>query len=498
MALTTAQAAGYLNETLEALGNDYRIDTTSDATLTEGFQTVGAFPPALKSNILDMQMLILVQRTYDSMFSESKNPTRRFWRNAIDYGSGIRETFLKLIEAEDGYWAEDFDGADDDTVALNVAKDLVKFKKDDLINKIHPVNHKFRVKMSMSDLEYAKVFTPQGYADFVGRKYANLQASAEAKLMDIAIATMKQMVDDSKIVFHTGFDVNTPNGVTSFVEALNTVSDGMETLADAYNYDGVRTTSNADDVYLVTTPELFNRIKSRGYANAFNLQEYINKNKIIMLPAGTDLGKHAGRSVGAMLIDVRAILMAVKYWEVMPFIVSNSDYRNTFLKVQLASDYNEFFNAVAFVTGDVDFFTDAQQGYATIMVSGEVYDPSTTTPVTINGKRMYEYAIMEYDKWDDLEFASTVSYAIQVPVGSYVETMYDGSYTTASMLKAIGFASGQTCVTFPIKVDNTPVHYEDRPNPIGFYVTADMVSFEFSNTSASGGLGGLGGVQGEV
>lgn len=358
MALTTAQAAGYLNETLEALGNDYRIDTTSDATLTTGFQTVGAFPPALKSNILDMQMLILVQRAYSSMFTESKNPTRRFWRNAVDYGGGIRETFLKLIETEDGYWAEDFDGTDDDATALNVARDLVKFKKDDVINKIHPVNKKFRVKMSVSDLEYAKVFTPTGYAEFIGQKYANFQQSAEAKLQDIAIGIMKEMISAGHIVTKTGYDLSNPNGVTTFVEALNTTSDGMTTLTDIYNYDGVRTTSDPEDIYLVTTPELFNRIKSRGYANAFNLQEYINKNKIIMLPAGTALGTDStGKAIGAMLVDVRSILLAVKYWEVMPFIISNTDYRNTFLKVQLVTGYTEFFNAVAFVTGDVDYFT---------------------------------------------------------------------------------------------------------------------------------------------
>lgn len=358
MALTTAQAAGYLNETLEALGNDYRIDTTSDATLTTGFQTVGAFPPALKSNILDMQMLILVQRAYSSMFTESKNPTRRFWRNAVDYGGGIRETFLKLIETEDGYWAEDFDGTDDDATALNVARDLVKFKKDDVINKIHPVNKKFRVKMSVSDLEYAKVFTPTGYAEFIGQKYANFQQSAEAKLQDIAIGIMKEMISAGHIVTKTGYDLSNPNGVTTFVEALNTTSDGMATLTDIYNYDSVRTTSDPEDIYLVTTPELFNRIKSRGYANAFNLQEYINKNKIIMLPAGTALGTDStGKAIGAMLVDVRSILLAVKYWEVMPFIISNTDYRNTFLKVQLVTGYTEFFNAVAFVTGDVDYFT---------------------------------------------------------------------------------------------------------------------------------------------
>lgn len=473
MAITTTQAASYLNETLERLGNDYRIDTTSDTTLTEGFKTVGAFPPALKSNILDMQMLILVQRAYSSMFTESKNPTRRFWRDAVDYGGGIRETFVKLIEAEDGYWAEDFDGTDDDTLSQNIAKDLVKFKKDDVINKIHPVNKKFRIKMSVSDLEYAKVFTPEGYAAFVDRKFANFQESAEAHLMDIAIDVMKDMVANSHVIFNAGHDLNTASGVTSFVEALNSTSDGMSTLSSAFNFDGVRTSSNPDDIYLVTTPDLFNRIKSRGYANAFNLQQYINNNKVIMLPAGTDLGEHDGKSVGAMLVDYRSILLAVKYWEVMPFIVSNTDYRNTFLKAQLVTGYTEFFNAVAFITGDVDFFTDAQQGYATMFVTGYSRMIYGLNPTTINGKLIKEYAIAYPESYNPL--GNTLDFIIQVPVGSVIEADYIGGGTNAG-LYSIGFTSGNT-INIPPKADGAPF---DETYHMAFYVTADMASLVFS------------------
>lgn len=450
MAITATQGAQYLNETLKSLGYDYQIDTTSDATLTAGFQAVGAFPPNMLDNILNMQMKILVQRAYSSMFNESKNPTRRFWRDAVDYGAGIQETFLKLVEAEDGYWASDFDGTDDDSLAGEISRDLVSFKKDEVINKIHPVNKKFRIKMSVSDLEYAKVFTPNGYADFVGTKYANFQQSAEAKLMNLAIDTIKEMVTNKHIVFKTGFDVNTANGVTTLVESLNSTSDGMETLADIYNYDGVKTTSRKEDLYLVTTPELFNRIKSRGYANAFNLQEYINDNKIIMLPAGTDLGTgENGKAIGAILLDYRAVLMAVKYWEVQPFIVANTDYRNTFLKVQLVAGYTEFFNAVAFETGDVDFFTDAQQGYAIWQIEYEanaVIAHAIGEFCKINGKPLTDYAIGD----------STSVNTVEIPVGSLVELSIGtaGSVTaqgfalndlmTTNMFFGIGFAAGET------------------------------------------------------
>lgn len=504
MALTTAQAAGFLNETLTKLGNDYQIDTTSDSTITEGFKTVGAFPPALKSNLLDMQTLILVQRAYSSMFTESKNPTRRFWRDAIDYGGGMRETFIKLIEAEDSYWAEDFDGSEaDDTLADTISRDLVKFKKDEVINKVHPVNKKFRIKMSISDLEYAKVFTPDGYASFVDRKMATFQESAEAHLMDIAISVMKDMVENNHIIFNSGHELNTANGVTTFVEALNTTADGMATLSDTFNFDGVRTTSSPDDLYLVTTPEVFNRIKSRGYSNAFNLAEYENKNKIIMLPAGTSLGTHEGKSVGAMLVDYRAILLAVKYWEVQPFIVGNTDYRNTFLKAQLVTGYTEFFNAVAFVTGDVDFFTDAQQGYATIMVSGYAHnytDPGLKSHTTfINGKRLTEYMISK-DQRPLVEATDNDNwtFAIQVPVGSLLE-YYDRDYYEGYPIefRSIDLLGGGV-IEMRAKRNNI---IDGFPTKMELYITKDMYAFEFVNSGSSGGGlggGGLSGIQGET
>ena len=366
MAITVQQAAGYLNETLGKLGYDYRIDTTNDTTLEAGFKEVGAFSPAMLDNIVSMQMKILKTRVYTAMFTESKNPMRRFFRDAVDYGGGIQEIYMKLIKAEDGYWAH-ADMTNDEADAI--ARDLVSFKDDDVINKIHPVNFKFRVKMSISDLEVSKLFTPQGYADFLGQKYSNFQQSAEAKLQEIGIAKIKEMVAAGKCKFETGLDLSTPNGVTSTVERINTVSDGMQTLNALYNYDGVETTTDFDNLYLVVTPKFINRLRSRGYANAFNLEEYRAKNRLIMLPAGTSIGTDStGKEIGCMLIDYRSILIAIRYWEVKPFIVSNTDYRNTFMNVQGIVDYNTFFNAVAFVTGDADFFTESNE-YVSVLVN---------------------------------------------------------------------------------------------------------------------------------
>ena len=391
MAITVQQAAGYLNETLGKLGYDYRIDTTNDTTLEAGFKEVGAFSPAMLDNIVSMQMKILKTRVYNAMFTESKNPMRRFFRDAVDYGGGIQEIYMKLIKAEDGYWAH-ADMTNDEADAI--ARDLVSFKDDDVINKIHPVNFKFRVKMSISDLEVSKLFTPQGYADFLGQKYSNFQQSAEAKLQEIGIAKIKEMVAAGKCKFETGLDLSTPNGVTSTVERINTVSDGMQTLNALYNYDGVETTTDFDNLYLVVTPKFINRLRSRGYANAFNLEEYRAKNRLIMLPAGTSIGTDStGKEIGCMLIDYRAILIAIRYWEVKPFIVSNTDYRNTFMNVQGIVDYNTFFNAVAFVTGDVDFFTEGESFLLSVALSGSLGGYPLNELIKVDGKAPEYYSI---------------------------------------------------------------------------------------------------------
>lgn len=431
MAITVQQAAGYLNETLGKLGYDYRIDTTSDATLEAGFKEVGAFSPLMLDNIVSMQMKILRNLVYTSMFTESKNPMRRFFRDAVDYGGGIQETYLKLIKAEDGYWAH---SDMTDIEADEIAKDLVKFKDDDVINKIHPVNFKFRIKMSVSELEISKLFTPAGYASFIGQKYANFQQSAEAKLMEIGINMIKKMVSDGKCKFETGLDLSNPNGVTSTVERINTVSDGMQTLNALYNYDAVDTTTEFDNLYLVVTPKFINRLRSRGYSNAFNLEEYRAKNRLIMLPAGTVIGTDStGKEIGCMLIDYRSVLIAIKYWEVKPFIVSNTDYRNMFMNVQGIVDYNEFFNAVAFVTGDVDFFTSSD-AVVNVTLGGSMGDG--TTKYKVNGNPISQYYTGSY--------AADAYHYADLPVGGVLEVSFDetnAAYTNSLHLQ------GNTTIT---------------------------------------------------
>lgn len=428
MAITTAvQAAQLVNQTLTNTGyGDYQIDTTSGDTLEAGFKVIGALPPAMRSNILDGFLDVLEKYTYTSMFDESKNPTRAFWRNAVNYGGAIQELYLHLIEAEDGYWA---DQNMTDETAKAIAADLVKFKADEISQKVHPIDVSFRVKMSMSQSDISKMFTPTGMEQFLNGKYANFRQSVEAKFMYAVIDRIKSMVTDNKIKTITGFDLNTENGVTDFVETLNIVNDGMQTLSAMYNYDEVTAMSPAEDyIYLVTTPDVYNRVATHGYANAFNISYYKNNNRIIMLPAGTVLGNSStGRQIGALLVDYRSVICALRYFETRPFLVSNTNYSNMFTQAQLITGYNEFFNAVAFETGEVGNFTDASES-SYIYFYADTPGPAVNyAGIEVNGKELDDYPNINGNDTIVSGEEANRYFVYQVPINSLVHIKIEGS-----------------------------------------------------------------------
>ena len=377
MAITTAtQAAQIVNQSLKTLGYDFAIDTASSQTIEDGFKQIGAFAPSALSRIMEQCVTILVFRNYGTMFNESKNPTRALWRDFINYGGGEEDIFHEIIESENGYWADDFADKDDlesRNFALEIAKDLTEYKKPSIRKKFHTDFETFRIKLSRSDLEISSVFTPEGFIRFVDTQMANVQWSAEAKLQSIAIEQLKKMATDGNVVYFEGYNPNTTNGVTSIVETLRTIGDGMQTLTDAFNVDKVKNISSFEDLYMIATPEFVNRISVRGYANAYNLAQYKDNNRYLEVPYGTDFGTSPnGEKILAMLVDRRAIVLALRYWNMMPFNVSNTDYINFFLKVKCIKGYNEFFNAVAITGNELDFFVEPPINQSLIYTNTDV------------------------------------------------------------------------------------------------------------------------------
>lgn len=422
MAVTGQQAAGYLNTTLSKLGYQFQIRTDTDANMIADFSAVGAFPPSQLNSLLEMQQIILVKEIFTTMFDSSNNPTREFWRNAIDYGGGIEDIYIELSPPESLYQSTDFNGSleHDNALALDIAQDLLRYRKNNIKKKIHGITEIFKVTLSVSDEELTTLFTPNGYGRFIDGLYSNFYSSMEAIFMKKVIAKIQQMVSDNHIIYKTGYNMNNTDSVTQIVEALNTVSDGMDTLNTLYNYDQVETRTDFDNLYLVTTPEFYNRIKSRGYANVFNLDVYENKNRLIMLPAQTSLGVGPnGREIGFILLDKRAVMAAIKYYEVKPFDVANSDYRNTFAKVKMATGYTEFFQAVAFETGEVGNFIEGYQNansYVILAFDAPGTGNANDDTIYVNGTLLKSYKLIENSGqyWDKI-YEVPKGASIQIP-----------------------------------------------------------------------------------
>ena len=367
--LTIAQGlATIMNDALRNYfgSNAQQIDTTSLQTIEKGFNSIGALPDSMKNGILEQVNVILIYRNYGTMFTESKNPTRTFWRDAVNYGGGIADIYQNILEpitAIQGIWADDFAGKNEEQkreLALNNAAYHFNFHEGTVEKNFHTQTERYDFPISVSELEISKAFTPEGFAGYVSVKIANLQWSAEVLLQQRVIANMKRMVDDGNIVFVGGINLNTESGVTEAVETLRTATDAMKTPDNKWNKSEIVTISDDEDLFLVTTPEYLNRISVRGSANAFNINEYRNKNRVIQLPSGSDLGTNPenGEKVFAMLVDKRAIVMAMRYWKMAPFVPSGSNWQTYFLKIEFIKGYNTFFNAIA-LSGEAidDFFT---------------------------------------------------------------------------------------------------------------------------------------------
>lgn len=403
--LSTAQGlAGIMNEALTNYfgRGSYQIDTTSLESIEAGFDEVGAYPAEMKNALLNQVNLVLIYRNYGTMFTESKNPTRRFWRDAIRYGDGIADIYQEILEpisGIQGIWAQDYAGqADTSELALNNAKYHFNFHKGDVQKKFHVDTTRRDFAISVSELEISKAFTPEGFAGYINVKIANLQWSAEVHLLTAAIENMRKMVTDQNIIFSTGHNLNNQNGVTETVETIRTITDSMTSLSRSYNKAGIITISDSEDLYLLTTPQFLQRIGVRGAANAFNINEYRLQNRVLILPEDTDFGKAPNdETVHAMLVDRRAIVMAMRYWKMAPFVPTGADWQNYFLKIEYLHGYNDFFNAVAFAGEPIDDFFDGTGGSvvkfttdsrATIKTDGTLVDTDGIT--ASQGLSIYE------------------------------------------------------------------------------------------------------------
>lgn len=363
---TVKQCAEVINESLKTLGYEYQIDTTSNDTIDAGLKAIGAFPPSQRNTIMEQMNLIIQARNYGVMFDATKNPFRRFLVS-LDEGFGIEDIFHELIDGIDPLW--------DDTTPEGTQKIINDLYSYDT-NRIHKFFHTDSVgkefKTTIDRRNYDKVFLPSRVTRYVDTKLANLSWSAEVWLMQFIIGIIKTMVANGHVVFKEGYNPNTKDGVASLVEDINATTDGFLTPSKLYNlgvpnalggFDAITNiTNNKEDIFIVTTPELMRRLKTRGYSNAFNLSEFELAGQIMYLPAGTDLGQRNGKEVLAIALDRRAVVCGLYRWVGTSKFIENTLCMNHFLLTELLYGYNTVFNCVAFVGDALGDYSGGEGG----------------------------------------------------------------------------------------------------------------------------------------
>lgn len=362
MATNLTEGAQIINESLRALGYDFRIDTTSASTITEGLEKIGAFPPSQLNTIMEQMNLIIQQRNYGTMFDATKNKFRAFLIDMERTGFGVEDIYHEIIAGVLPYWDKNY-------TPEEIVKNLVSYDAGKIAKKFHTEKYEKQYSTIVDTRNYDKVFTPYGVTRFIDTRLANLAWSAEIELMQEIVGIVKQMIADQKIVFRNNNNVNTLQGIRNTVESIKATIGGFLTPCDLYNHgveedDGtyrklVSVSNSMDDIFIITTPENMERLKVQGYANAFNLSQFELEGRIIYAPAGTDFGvDDIGGTVLYIVLDRRAIVMGIMRWLGSSFFIPNTHYTKHWLTVEGVKGYNTFFNAVAFGGDPIDDVTE--------------------------------------------------------------------------------------------------------------------------------------------
>ena len=381
MATTLREGVDIVNESLRKLGYEYQIDTTSNDTMSDGLRAIGEYPPNQLNAIMEQMNLVLQYRNYGVMFDATKNKFRGFLVDLMENGFGIEDIFHELMDGMPAMW-------DDKTKDADILTDLVSYDTAKIHRAFHIDSNDRSFKVTIDTRNYKKVFTAYGVTRYIDTKLATMAWSAEKWLMDRVINLIGKMNTEHKIKYIEGADINSTNGVNATVETVKSLIAGFQTASAEFNYGVydeesksyrpvVNMTNSEDDIFIITTPENFMRLKVQGYSNAFNLSQYEIDGRIIFAPSGTDLGTaENGEKVLFYVLDRRAIVVGIKHWAGGSFVVPNAARMNQWLLVEILEGYNTFFNAVA-ITGEElgSFFGDDGGAVNLLMWTGATDSP---------------------------------------------------------------------------------------------------------------------------
>lgn len=299
--------------------------------------------------LFNQLLLVAAQRGHENFFSSDMNDFRAFIIDIQnEFGWTIQDYMLEVLDGITPHWVQgNFTDAQQ-------AENLVKDYEQGVKETTHFTPFRKQFATTIRDYEYRKSFYPSKVGSFIDRKVGMLTTSAEIYLKnDVLIDELKKMATDGDIVIKGDYTVNSKNGILTLLEDVATDYEGFSQDNKSYNKDGVVSITPSDDLkFIITKASIYKRLAVREFASAFNLKEMDLKGRIIYVPEDYDLGKaENGQDILFMVVDRRAVVVAIKMWRASSFYVADQYKTNHFLGVEGVRGHNRFINAVAY-TGE--------------------------------------------------------------------------------------------------------------------------------------------------
>lgn len=299
--------------------------------------------------LFNQMLLIGQQRGHDNLFGQDKNSFRDFLVDGSEFGWTIQDYMLEILDGVLPQWVKG--NYTDNEQAANLVKDY----EQKVMSEFHYEPFRTQFATTVNDKEYKKSFYPSKLGAFIDRKIGNLTNSGEIYLKDdVLIDVFKRMIENDDIILSADHTLNTSTGILGTLEKIKTDYDAFSQNNKSYNKFGKVSITPSDKLkYIITKASYMNRVAVREYSGAFNIEQMRLDGRIIYVPEDYEFPKASNdQEVLFILVDRRAIVVALQMWRASNFYVANQYKTNHWLGIEGVRGYNRFINAVAY-TGEV-------------------------------------------------------------------------------------------------------------------------------------------------
>lgn len=233
------------------------------------------FPTATEENYKEIGTMIIDQPNVKNDFINTltnkigltafltkvySNPLKDFKKGELPYGQTIEQIFTDIIKAKD------YSQQQDDNVATEV---LGKADENPVKVEYKSENFRHKYKITVSNVQLTKAFqSKNGLSTLVNELVAVPVNSAEFD----EYLQIKGLVDTASYAKEVIVaDPTSSGGAKALVKTLRTYARKLAFLSTKYNKMGVHTFSKAEDLHIITTPEVEAELDVELLAQVFNI-----------------------------------------------------------------------------------------------------------------------------------------------------------------------------------------------------------------------------------